>query len=71
MNVYKPDRKCPKCGGSATTLYQDNNWFIAEHENTRRSDGSTKKPGTIHRECERCHYSWGELPIDLKEPARG
>jgi len=52
MEAFKADNRCPQCGGDASTKYH--------HHNV----GCSRIPGShMHRRCEDCGFSWGELPI--------
>jgi hypothetical protein len=53
-----PQRRCPKCGGSAS-LEHRHDFGMFEMAESFEFPG-----GLIVRRCERCAHSWYELPLD-------
>ena len=51
MEKYNEDRKCPKCGGRAST-------------NFIKSTGMDIEPTGLKRTCCNCGYSWFEESLD-------
>ena len=48
---YEINRKCPKCGGAATTEYNNAGYYA----------------GHLIRKCICCGYIWFEEPLDLEK----
>lgn len=69
MKAYDPAATCAKCGETgAETRF--------EPEHVRRTYGSNQMlvgevtmPDSLRRECQRCGFTWNELPLDAPRDA--
>lgn len=72
MRHYNEKATCEKCGGAEM---RDNFKAKGEHQfgdRAERQGSSISKRDSIERTCQRCHFAWEELPIEVSpSPAHG
>lgn len=60
MKRYNVESKCPKCGNDdILSKFFEKGMFVyynGHHQHMKYS--------FIERHCSRCHYEWGEKPLD-------
>ena len=60
MQPFDPAAICAKCGSDQITARYctESFYFSGNHPRHERHPA-------IHRHCQRCHYEWLEMPLDL------